>query len=168
MKHIHAPWRSNFITSHANSKKPDTSEKECVFCIQFRENNDAEHFIIRRFPLNCVILNKYPYNAGHLLILPLSHVGTLQDLSADERTEMMEIATVSTAILKEACNAEGFNIGINLGKAAGASIPSHLHMHVLPRRIGDTNFMPTLGETKIISVDLGTMYGILKKQFDAL
>lgn len=168
MKHMHAPWRSDFTTSHANTKKPDTSQQECVFCMQFKENKDEEHFIIRRFPLACLILNKYPYNAGHLLVLPLRHVGTIQELSADERTEIMEIASASTKILKDVCNAEGFNIGINIGKAAGASIPSHMHMHVLPRWIGDTNFMPALGETKVISFDLNTMYGILKKEFDAL
>jgi ATP adenylyltransferase len=167
MKFLFAPWRSKYAKS-AESKKETTTSKECVFCQQLNENNDEEYFILKRFKYCFIALNKFPYNAGHLLILPLQHQSSLSTLSAQGRIEMMELVTQSTQIVQEVLECEGVNIGLNLGKAAGAGIPSHLHMHVLPRWLADTNFMPALSETKVISFDLSQIYKQLKPYFEKL
>ena len=112
------------------------------------------------------MLNKYPYNAGHLLILPIRHVALLSDLEKNERAELMELVNMSVNIVSATLGNHGLNIGINLGKAAGAGIPSHLHTHILPRWDGDTNFMPAIAKTKVISFDLSDIYEKLKKEFD--
>ena len=110
-------------------------------------------------------MNFYPYNAGHLMVLPLGHVGTLADLGADARAELMELTSLGVEVLQKELAPTGFNTGMNLGKAAGAGIPSHLHMHIVPRFAGDTNFMPIIAQTKPISFDLPTLYARLKKHF---
>lgn len=167
MKHLYAPWRSEYSQSVAQTKQEHTSEEHCTFCIKLKDDNE-EHFILRRFEHNVVLLNLYPYNAGHLLILPYEHVSTLSELSKAARAELMELTTHSTTILKEILKAHGINIGLNLGRAAGAGIPSHLHMHVLPRFTGDTNFLPILADTKQISFDLKDIYKKLKPSFGTL
>jgi len=168
MNHLYAPWRSVYSDSVAHSKREDTTAAECIFCKILKDNNDAEHFILKRFTYNFVVLNRYPYNAGHLLIMPLNHIATLPELSAPARHEFIELTTHSYTIVKQVLEAHGVNIGINMGKAAGAGIPSHLHQHVLPRWFGDTNFLPTLADTKQISFNLGDIYKQLKPSFDAL
>lgn len=167
MKHLYAPWRSEYSQSVAQTKQEHTTEEHCVFCIKLKEN-DGEHFILRRFEHCIVLLNLYPYNAGHILILPYEHVASLPELSKAARSELIELTSHSSIILKEILQAHGINIGLNLGKAAGAGIPSHLHMHVLPRYTGDTNFMPLLADTKQISFDLKEIYKKLKPAFDKL
>ena len=111
------------------------------------------------------MLNLYPYNAGHLLILPFEHTATLEALPKATRTEIMELTSLCTKILESELKCDGINVGINLGRAAGAGIPSHLHLHVLPRWNGDTNFLPTLADTKQVSFDLKKIYTLLKKAF---
>lgn len=165
MKKMYAPWRSNYTTTKAHTKKEGIHEDECVFCEQFAENNDAHHFILKRYAYTAVLLNKFPYNAGHLLIIPFAHKATLDQLSKAARTELMELITQSSHIVRTTLKADGVNIGLNIGKDAGSSIPSHLHFHVLPRWKGDTNFLPTLADTKQISVDLHDVYKQLKKVF---
>ena len=167
MKYLYCPWRSTYATT-IHSKDEDTPEKECIFCEQFRKNNDEEYFIIKRFTYNAVKLNRYPYNAGHLLIMPFEHISALEKLSHDTQVELMELTTKSINVLKKILNAEGINIGMNLGKAAGAGIPSHLHMHVLPRWVGDTNFMPLIAQTKTIAFDLNDIYKKLKTGFEEI
>ena len=128
-----------------------TSESEgCVFCDHLSENDDERARILYRGERTFVILNAFPYNTGHLMIAPVRHVAELSDLEPSELGEMMELASASTSIIREAMGAHGFNIGINLGQAAGAGIPGHLHMHVVPRWGGDTNFMPVVGETRVL------------------
>jgi ATP adenylyltransferase len=166
MKKLYAPWRNTYTKSAASTKKENATAHECVFCVQLNEHNDAHYFILRRFSHSVVMLNSYPYNTGHLLILPLKHSGQLSDLDVATRTQIMELAAVSTDILTDVLKPHGFNIGINLGKASGASIPSHLHMHVLPRWPSDTNFLPVLADTKIISVDLHETYRQLHAAFE--
>ena len=168
MKKLFAPWRNDYTTQTAHNKNATDTQDQCSFCTQLQKNNDSNHFIIRRFVHFTVILNIYPYNAGHLLIIPFEHKGKLHEFSKEARAELMELTMHSTTILTKTLNAPGMNVGLNLGKSAGASMPAHLHMHVLPRWFGDTNFMPTIGQTKIISTGLEEIYHKLKPPFDAL
>lgn len=169
MDNLYAPWRDEYTADTArNSDSDNQTEKQCVFCIQLKKNNDEEYYILKRFKHCFVVMNKYPYNAGHILILPLKHQGDFNKICDATRNELMNLAQKSTKILQDVLKCQGVNIGINLGKAAGAGIPSHLHMHVLPRWDGDTNFLPTLTKTKQISFDMNTLYDILKPAFDDL
>lgn len=167
MKHLYAPWREEYSKS-IDCKQEGAEQESCVFCAAFKESQDENNFILARFPTMIVILNRYPYNAGHIMILPHAHVASLNALSKESRQELMELTNASTEIVKTEFNCDGVNIGINLGKAAGAGIPSHLHMHILPRFFGDTNFLPTLAEIKQISFDLNTIYKRLKPHFQGL
>ena len=169
MKSLYAPWRSNYTESVEEAHNKEAHTDSCVFCTHIQHtNDDAKNFILKRGTYSCIMFNRYPYNAGHLLIVPNEHIGHLEHLAVPARAELMEFANASTLILKKVAHAQGFNIGLNIGTVAGGSIPTHLHMHVLPRWIGDTNFLPTLGETKVISFDLVKMYEDLKPHFDAI
>jgi len=169
MKRLYAPWRSSYARAIvSNAKREDTSQNACVFCTQFKESNDYAHGIVRRFNHTAIMLNKYPYNAGHLMILPLVHVATLVQLTVSARQEIIELASHAQQIVTDVLGADGVNVGINFGKAAGAGIPAHMHVHVLPRFAGDTNFMPTLCNTKTVSFDLGSIYTELKPAFDGI
>lgn len=168
MDYLYAPWRSSYTESSERSKQDDTTSAECAFCTQLHSNNDQENYILKRFANCAVLFNRYPYNAAHLLIVPFDHIGHIEHLSAQTRAELMEVANISTKILTQAARPDGFNIGFNMGKAAGGSIPTHLHLHVLPRWLGDTNFLPTLSTTKVISFDLPKIYQDLKPRFDAV
>ncbi len=165
---MYAPWRSKYTTETAHTKKERISKNECVFCEQFQQKNDKKFFILKRLKHNAVLLNRFPYNAGHLLIIPFAHKATLNELSKAARTELMELVSDSSKIVRETLKADGVNIGLNVGKASGSSIPSHLHFHILPRWYGDTNFLPTLADTKQISVDLKDVYQTLKPKFNKL
>lgn len=168
MKKLYAPWRSPYASSVDASKQEKNKKEECVFCTQLQENSDEKHLVLRRFAHHAIMINKYPYNAGHLLIVSLEHQATLGELSRESRAELMELTAHCVSILQKELNAEGVNVGLNLGKVAGAGIPSHIHMHILPRWHGDTNFLPTLAETKQISFDLRKIYAQLKPAFDIL
>lgn len=168
MKKLYAPWRADYTTGSAHKNHENQVQDECVFCKQIQSGENEKHFILKRFDHHMVILNLYPYNAGHLLIISLEHQATLSELSAESRTELIELSTLCVEIVKEALGAHGINVGLNLGKAAGAGIPSHIHTHVLPRFLGDTNFMPTLAETKVISFDLHAIYQKLKPYFERI
>lgn len=168
MKILYCPWRSDYTNEVNEGKKEGACANDCIFCKQFAKNTDDAHFILKRFKHHAVMLNRYPYNAGHLLILPFNHVANLLDLSPEARAELTEIIAHSIPILKEQLGAHGFNVGLNLGKAGGAGIPAHLHYHILPRFFGDTNFLPTLTQTKQISFDLNKMFEQLKPAFDSL
>ncbi|MDZ4150073.1 HIT domain-containing protein [Methylicorpusculum sp.] len=168
MKKLYAPWRSPYAKTIDQGKKEDATPDACVFCIQLAENNDKLNLILHRGIHHAIMINKYPYNAGHLLIVSLEHQATLEELSPASRTELIELTNHCVKILKKELNAEGINVGLNLGKSAGAGIPAHLHMHILPRWNGDTNFLPTLTDTKQISFDLRAIYAQLKPAFEAL
>lgn len=167
MNYLYAPWRGKYINKKAGEQSI-TTEKPCVFCIKLSEQQDEQNFILRRFKHNAIILNLYPYNAGHLMVIPLEHKKRLLELAPEVRQEFMELTAQSIAILEHDLGADGINAGLNLGKAAGAGIPSHLHMHVIPRWAGDTNFMPVIAETKPISLDLNLVYQDLKPLFDKI
>jgi len=166
MRKLFAPWRSEYSSDVTAKKQEEATQDICVFCTQLQENQDEKHFILKRFAHTFVMLNKYPYNAGHILVLPLRHVALLSELSQEERAELIEVQTKSIDVLFATLKNHGLNMGINLGKAGGAGIPSHLHIHLLPRWQGDTNFMPAIAETKVISFDLTKIYKQLKEAFE--
>lgn len=167
MKSLHAPWRDTYIND-VQKKSDKDAESICVFCEHLARGNDDQAMILGKFKYNFVIMNKFPYNAGHLLVMPLAHVATLQELSSDARAELIELIAKSDAILEETLGNEGSNIGINKGRAGGAGIPSHLHVHVVPRWAGDTNFLPIIADVKQISTDMQSIFKKLKVEFAKL
>ncbi len=140
----------------------------CVFCDHLAQDDDEAVHILYRGSLAFVVLNAFPYNTGHLMVAPLRHAGDLVELTDDERRELMELTSRSVEIIRDVMGAEGFNTGMNLGAAGGAGIPGHLHMHVVPRWNGDTNFMPIVGETKVLPEMLADTYAKLRPAFAAL
>ena len=154
MKKLYAPWRSQYI----NRVHTKTEKTSCVFCAIHESQYDAQEFVLKRFEHCMIILNKYPYNPGHILIVPYEHYEQLYNYKSTVHTELITQASIASEILQKTLGAHGCNVGINIGKAAGAGIPEHLHIHVLPRFIGDTNFLPILADTKQISIDLNEIY----------
>ncbi len=140
----------------------------CVFCEKLARDSDEESHILWRGNRTFVILNAFPYNTGHLLLMPKMHVAGLEEMDAAGRAELFEVCWQSTRFITSAMGAEGFNVGMNLGSAAGAGIPGHLHLHVVPRWSGDTNFMPVTGDTKVLPEMLTDTYGKLRPLFDTL
>jgi len=136
-------------------------EKKCIFCEKHGSDNDRDNLILFRAKYSFILLNLYPYNNGHLLIAPYEHIGTSYDLSANVNNEMTHLASKSMKIIKSVLSAEGFNFGANIGTTGGAGIKDHVHFHVVPRWVGDTNFMPIVGHTKVV------MDGLLET-FDSL
>lgn len=137
----------------------------CVFCNHLAENDDVAANILHRGGACFVILNAFPYNTGHLMVAPMRHVGDLAELSHRERHELFELMCRSVDVIGAAMNPEGFNTGMNIGAAGGAGIPGHLHMHVVPRWGGDTNFMPVTGNTKVLPEMLGDTAAKLRPGF---
>jgi ATP adenylyltransferase len=169
MKKIYAPWRHSYVADDVkgNEGRSLCSKDECVFCTQFAQQDDEKNLILQRYAHTVVVLNHYPYNAGHVMVLPREHKPDLSDLHTDERNELMEITTLCIEKIKPTLKPHGFNVGINLGASAGAGLPSHLHVHVVPRWNGDTNFMPILSDTKVISSNIHQVYQELRKLFTA-
>jgi ATP adenylyltransferase len=158
MDNMWAPWRMEYILS----PKPDG----CIFCDKPEQDTDRENFILYRGKTCFVIMNYYPYNNGHLMIVPYRHLGNFEDLNPQEHAEMMALLSTSTKIIKKLMNPEGLNIGMNLGKTAGAGIDDHLHFHIVPRWNGDTNFMPVVGHTKVLAQGLHETYDLLKPHYE--
>ncbi len=152
MKHLWAPWRLAYI------KRSEPTEAGCIFCTLPREGRDREHRILYQGPRAFAMLNTFPYNSGHLMIIPRRHLADPADLDAAETLELWHLTAATMQALRDAYHPEGFNVGINIGRAAGAGILDHLHIHVVPRWVGDTNFMPILGEVKVLPEDLGDTY----------
>jgi len=136
----------------------EKNESSCVFCLAIAQVNDEPNLILFRGQHAFVILNRYPYTSGHVMIVPYDHQPSLEELDPKTRAEMMELAVHATAILGEVYQANGFNLGINIGEAAGAGITDHVHLHVVPRWVGDTNFMSTLGSTRVLPETLQESY----------
>ena len=158
MKKIWAPWRIEYI-------KQIRADDECFICDVLNDDpiNDKKNLILYRGKKAIVLLNLYPYIAGHLMIAPIGHTADLKDLPMETGSEMWELTTKTVELLKAAIQPEGFNIGLNLGKVSGAGLKTHLHIHIVPRWSGDTNFMPILSDTRVISQELAETYSELEK-----
>lgn len=154
MDRLWAPWRSQFVSRR---KRPG----RCIFCAARRSRADRAHHVIARGQRVFALLNRYPYNNGHLMIAPYRHVADLNHLSAGEWAEMLTIIQRLGTRLRAALRPHGMNLGLNLGRIAGAGIPGHLHLHLVPRWDGDTNFLPIVGGTKVISQSLNELYTLL-------
>jgi ATP adenylyltransferase len=138
----------------------------CIFCeAQKDAANDEKHFVLYRGSRNFVILNLYPYISGHMMIAPYAHIGDLDAAGKEDTDEMMDLAKRCQTALREVYHPQGFNVGMNLGRAAGAGIADHIHMHIMPRWAGDTNFMTSVGETRVLPEDLPTTYRKLRAKF---
>jgi ATP adenylyltransferase len=159
MKRIWAPWRIQYIHN------PSPAKTGCIFCDKPRETNDAANRILYRGRLNFVIMNAFPYNPGHLMVVPYRHIGILEDMNAEERNEHYQMVSQAVGILRAETQTGSFNIGMNLGQVAGAGIADHIHTHIVPRWNGDNNFMPVIGETRVISESMEDIYQRLKTKF---
>ncbi len=160
MKHLWSPWRMTYI------KKPK-NETGCVFCRAQSQPDGPENGIVYRGENAYVILNRYPYTSGHLMVLPYTHVDSLESLDTATRAELMELATQVTRVLGAIYSPQGYNVGINLGEAAGAGIEQHLHVHVVPRWFGDTNFMTAVGETRVLPEALEETWHRVRQEWKA-
>jgi ATP adenylyltransferase len=158
MEHIWSPWRYQYVATA--DRQPG-----CVFCRIVGEQNDAGNYLLHRAQSNFVILNLFPYTSGHLMIVPYQHVASLTAVDQAATIEMMELAKRAQSALEVEYNPDGFNIGLNLGRAAGAGVADHLHLHVVARWSGDANFVSIVGETRVLPEDLGATYSRLKKHF---
>lgn len=159
MDYLWSPWRYQYV-------QKGTRASGCIFCEQAASKNDEEHFLVHRGRDNFVVLNLYPYTTGHLMIVPYQHVNTLEAANPAALEEMMLLAQASQKHLREIYNAPGYNLGMNLGESAGAGIADHIHMHVLPRWPGDTSFITTVSETRVLPEELAVTFRKLKAAFE--
>ncbi|HXT34006.1 MAG TPA: HIT domain-containing protein [Chloroflexota bacterium] len=157
METLWAPWRLEYI------KGPKAVG--CIFCAALAANDDPENLIVWRGETCFVMLNRYPYNNGHLMVVPYAHRPGIDDLSAEIVAEFMALTQRAIGVLRDAIAPTGFNIGINQGVSAGAGVADHVHLHVVPRWIGDTNFMPVLGATRVLPESLASSYRLLAGGF---
>jgi len=163
MKLLWAPWRKIYIASEVQTKG-------CFFCKDLRSPTarDPENHLLHRSRHAFILLNRFPYTNGHLMVAPNRHVSSLEKLSDAERLDFLRLSDLSTTLLKRTLKPQGFNLGINLGRVAGAGIPGHVHLHIVPRWKGDTNFMPILTGTKVISDSLEATYRELRRSLRAI
>lgn len=143
----------------------NNKEEGCVFCSAQAMEDGAENLIAYRGERAYVILNRYPYTSGHLMVNPFVHIASLEELDPETRAEMMELTSQCTTVLKNIYNPQGFNVGVNMGEAAGAGVPGHVHIHIVPRWKGDTNFMSTVGATRVLPEALEVTYERVQKEF---
>ena len=158
MERLWTPWRMEFVGAGPSSG--------CFLCEKAGERRDADNLILHRGPQAFVLLNLYPYNSGHLMVAPFVHSGDLAALSTETSTEVWRLTERAVAALSAEYRPEGFNVGMNLGRVAGAGVPDHLHVHVVPRWNGDTNFMPVTAETKVLPESLDQTYRRLRPHFE--
>ena len=166
MDKLYAPWRDKYVEDSVKGQRPD-AQKTCVFCEVFAENiSEQEHYILHKQSDVVIMLNLYPYNGGHVLVVPRQHVSNLHEVSQETLHSLMTTVATSTKLIQQSLGCEGINFGANIGRIAGAGIPQHVHLHIVPRWQGDTGFLPVIGETKQVSVDLNRIYQKLKPVFD--
>lgn len=167
MDYLWSPWRSAYIDSFKD-KNPDSKEG-CFICDGIHsENEDAERLILQRRKYCIILMNKFPYTTGHLLIAPLRHIGNFTELNDEELLDIMQSIRDSIKIIDEALSPQGYNIGVNLGQVAGAGLPDHLHFHLVPRWNGDKNFMFVIGDTNMLSFSNENIYNKLKEYYDKI
>ena len=165
MEHLFSPWRSTYISTFKD--KPE-KESGCVFCSALAGTNDNERLLVYRGTVAFVIMNLYPYNSGHMMIIPNRHTSDFESLTPEEHSECSMLLKTSIAALRELGAPHGYNIGMNLGRSAGAGIDDHLHWHIVPRWNGDTNFMPTIADVKLVSEDMTKQHLSLAASFKRL
>ena len=160
MDHLWAPWRLTYIAT----PKDGPAETGCFICRGAAGADDRADLVVHRTALSLVVLNRFPYNNGHLLVCPRAHKGQLDELGDEELLDLQHLLRHMSGIIRGGMNADGFNIGLNLGRVAGAGVPGHLHWHIVPRWLGDTNFMPVVHDTKVISQSLEALYDLLREE----
>ena len=158
MDHLWSPWRYRYVSETGR-------ERECIFCAKSAAAEDRENFIVYRGKYNFVLLNIFPYSAGHLMVAPYHHAAALHEVDTATLTELAWITRMAEMKLRDTYGAPGYNIGMNIGESAGAGIAGHIHMHVLPRWPGDVNFMTTIAETRVLPEDLTVTYDKLSAAF---
>lgn len=160
MHQLWSPWRKKYVTTAG-------SGEACIFCGALAASDDEKSLIVHRGERNFVVMNLYPYNAGHLMVAPKRHLGALAEVDADTLAEMMRLVQRAEAVVSERYRPDGFNVGMNLGRVSGAGVPGHLHLHVVPRWEGDTNFMTVLSDVRVISEDVREAARVLRAAFSA-
>ncbi len=156
-----APWRLEYIESADKATG-------CIFCTKPAENCDEEHLILCRSAHSYILLNKFPYSNGHLMVAPFKHSADMNDLDDAEMLDIQQMVRMSVNVLKGVYNPDGFNLGVNLGRVAGAGVEGHIHWHVVPRWSGDTNFMPVISDIRVIPDSLEATYKRLKEQYEVI
>jgi ATP adenylyltransferase len=160
MEHLWSPWRYQYVTTVGQAQ-------DCIFCTLPAENRDPENYIVYRGRLNFVILNRYPYTSGHLMVVPYEHAPLLAEVAEETLMEMILLVRRAETHVRRNYQPDGLNMGINIGRAAGAGVAGHIHMHVLPRWVADANFMTSVGETRVLPEDLSVTYEKLRKAFQS-
>ena len=158
MDYIYTPWRYQYVST------VDDREQECVFCDRVTRDNDRENLIVFRDNLCFAMLNLYPYSTGHVMIAPYKHTGTIEELDADNLAGMMALAQRCMAAIRDAFDPQGFNLGINIARVAGAGITDHVHLHVVPRWSGDSNFMSVVADTRVLPMTLDQVWEALSER----
>ncbi len=159
MERLYSPWRSQYIEGLGESS-------ECFLCKAYREKDDEKNLVVYRGKNVFVIMNLFPYNAGHLMVCPNEHIGDFTSIDSETMCEISIVTQKMVKLLQITLKPDGFNLGYNLGRAAGAGLEDHIHNHIVPRWVGDTNFMPVLGEVRVISQDLKQIYKKLKENLE--
>jgi ATP adenylyltransferase len=159
MEHLWTPWRSKYVTK-------GVAPGQCIFCNALASTSDEEHLLVHRAEYNFVILNRFPYSSGHLMVAPNIHVSRLTEIDEAAAQEMMRLARAAETILEDVYRPHGINFGMNIGEAAGAGIASHIHLHILPRWTGDANFMTTVGHVRVMPESLEETFSKLRGRFN--
>ena len=159
MRYISTPWRAEYVRNHLKMK-------DCIFCAARKGRDDRKSAVLYRGERNFILLNRYPYTPGHLMVAPNRHVADFAEARTDERNELAKLLQVAIRILRTSFAPTGFNVGMNLGRSAGAGVPGHYHLHLIPRWTGDAHFMPIVGKTRVLIEDLDTTYRRLRPRFD--
>ena len=158
MKRLFSPWRMKYIQNAKGNEKDG-----CIFCLAQAKQDNSGNLVIARGKLSFALLNLFPYTSGHMMVAPLIHRANLDELDPDTRSEMMELVSQSIATLKVVYKPQAFNVGANIGEAAGAGVPGHVHLHIVPRWSGDTNFMSTVGEVRVLPETIDETYKRIKE-----
>lgn len=166
MEKLWSPWRSQYIDTFKD--EPKETLPGSLFTRILNENDDRKNYLLHRGKNAFIIMNLYPYNSGHLMVVPYQEARSIDELDSDTRLEMFELIDLGIKVLNDAIKPHGFNIGANLGRVAGAGIEDHIHFHIVPRWNGDTNFMPVLNDVKVISEEMGRTYDKLKSALEKL